>query len=82
MKIINFEKKEMIPQTKEEKKSYKKQEACHICRKEFYYDKNDENYTNRKKVKYHCHYTEKVRGAAHSKCNMQMQIIKLQKTFQ
>ena len=39
----------MIPLTKEEKKSYKKQEACHICQKEFCYDKNDENYTNRKK---------------------------------
>ena len=49
MKIINYWKKEMIPLTKEEKKSYKKQEACHICQKEFCYDKNDENYTNRKK---------------------------------
>ena len=31
MKIINYEKKEMIPLTKEENKSYKEQEACHIC---------------------------------------------------
>ena len=30
MKIINYEEKEMIPLTKEEKKSYKKQEECHI----------------------------------------------------
>ena len=29
-KIINYEEKEMIPLTKEEKKSYKKQEECHI----------------------------------------------------
>ena len=31
MKIINYEEKEMIPLTKEENKSYKKQKICHIC---------------------------------------------------
>ena len=31
MKIINYEKKEIIPLSKEENKSYKEQEACHIC---------------------------------------------------
>ena len=39
----------MIPLTKEEKKSYKNQEACHICQKEFYYDKNDEKLYSQKK---------------------------------
>ena len=38
----------MIPLTKEEKKSCKKQEAYHICQKEFCVDKDDENDTNRK----------------------------------
>ena len=47
MKIINYEKKEMIPLTKEENKSYKDQEACHICEELFCMDKDDENYTNR-----------------------------------
>ena len=31
MKIIIYEKKQMIPLTKEENKSYKEQEPCHIC---------------------------------------------------
>ena len=35
MKIINYEKKEMIPLTYEENKSYKEQEACHICKEKF-----------------------------------------------
>ena len=64
----------MIQLTKEGKNSYKKQEACHICQKEFCNDKNDENYTNRKKVKDHCHYTGKFRGAAHSKCNLNYKV--------
>ena len=69
----------MIPLTKEENKSYKNQEACHICKGKFCVDKDDENYKNRKKVKDHCHYTGKFRGAAHSKCNLNY---KVQKTFQ
>ena len=32
----------MIKLTKEEKRCYKKQEACHICQKEFCYDKDEE----------------------------------------
>ena len=35
MKIINYEEKEMIPLTKKEKESYKKQEVCHICKERF-----------------------------------------------
>ena len=66
----------MIPPTKEEKKSYKKREACHICKGKFCYDKNDEEFTNRKNVKDHCHYTEKFRAAAHSKCNLNYNVPK------
>ena len=70
MKIINYEEKEMITLTKEENKSYKEQEKCHICKEKFCMDKDDENYKNKRKVKDYCHYTGKFRGAAHSKCNL------------
>ena len=33
-KIINYEKKEMIPLTKKEEKKHNKQEVCHICKKD------------------------------------------------
>ena len=67
MKIINCEKKEMIPLTNEEKESYENQKLCHICKKEF----NNDN-----KVRDHCHYTGKYRGAAHNKCNLHYKIPK------
>ena len=33
----------MIPLTDSENKFYKEQEKCHICQKEFFYDKNEKN---------------------------------------
>ena len=71
MKIINYEKKEMIPLTNDENKSYEKQKQFHICKKEFCTNKNDENeFKIHQKVRDHCHYTGKFRGAAHSICNL------------
>ena len=67
MKIINYEKKEMMPLTDKEKESYENQKICHICKKEF----NNDN-----KVRDHCHYTGKYRGAAHNKCNLNYKISK------
>ena len=51
MKTINYEKKEIMPLTYEENKSYKEQEACHIYEEKFCVDKDDENYINRKRLK-------------------------------
>ena len=66
-KIINYEKKkEMIPLTKKEEKNHNKQKVCHICRKGFSTDDSDKKY---QKVKDHCHYTGKYRGAAYDICN-------------
>ena len=68
-KIINYEKKKMIPLTIKEKIHYNEQEICYICKKEF--DNNDEKHY---KVRDHCHYTEKYRGAAHNICNLRYKV--------
>ena len=52
------------------KKSHKKQEICYICKEKFCMDKDDKSYINKRKVKDHCHYTGKFRGAAHNICNL------------
>ena len=53
--------------TDEENEPYEKQKVCHICKKKFNTDKNDKNHH---KVRDHCHYREKFRGAAHNICNL------------
>ena len=70
-KITNCEKKKMIPLTIKEKIYHNEQEICYICKKEF--DKNDEKHY---KVRDHCHYTGKYRGAAHDICNLRYKIPK------
>ena len=42
-KIIKYEEKEMIPLTDKENKSNGKQTECHICKKEFCTNENNEN---------------------------------------
>ena len=70
-KIINYEKKKMIPLTIKEEIYHNKQKICYICKKEF--DTNDKKYY---KVKDHCHCTGKYRGAAHNICNLRCKIPK------
>ena len=43
LKIINYKEKEMLPLTDEENKSYEEQKVCHICKKNFCFDKNVDN---------------------------------------
>ena len=71
MKIINYEKKKMMPLTTEEKIYHNKQKICYICKKEF-------DISNKKhhKVRDHCHYTGKYRGAAHNICNLRYKVPK------
>ena len=70
-KIINYEKKKMIPLTTEEKIYHNKQKICYICKKEFS-NIEKKNY----KVRDHCHYTSKYRGAAHNICNLRYKVPK------
>ena len=70
-KIINYEKKDMILLTKKEEENYNNQKVCYICKKEF--DKSDKKHH---KVRDHCHYTGKYRGAAHNICNLRYKIPK------
>ena len=74
----------MISLIDEEIESYEKQKVCYICKKEFNadefdtyendknefnIDKNDKNALKLfDKVKDHCLYTGKLRGAAHNIC--------------
>ena len=70
-KIINYEKKKMIPLTTKENIYHNKQKICYVCKKEF--NNNDKkNY----KVRDHCHYTGKYRGAAHNICNLRYNVPK------
>ena len=58
----------MVPLRHVENKSYCKQKVCYICKKDFSTDGNDKK--KYYKVRDHCHYTEKYRGASHNVCNL------------
>ena len=65
--IINYEEKDIIPLTDKKSKFYEEQKECHICHKEFCYDKNEKTkFKLYQKVRDHCHYTGKFRGASFS----------------
>ena len=71
-KKLNFSAK-MKPLTKEKQCEFEKAEICWICRGKF-----DES---EKKVRDHCHFTGKYRGAAHNKCNLQFKKTKFTPVF-
>ena len=62
--ITNIPKKEIIFGEKE-KERYNEETRCWICKGEF-----DDKDKNKEKVKDHCHYTGRYRGAAHNECNL------------
>ena len=69
----------MIQLTDEENNYYKMQKVCCICKKEFSDedendddddDDNDDDNKMYQRVRDHCLYTGKFRGAAHNICNL------------
>ena len=70
-KIINYDKNDMIPLIKKEEENQNNQKVCCIYKKEF-----DMNYKKNYKVRDHCHYAGKYRGAAHNICNLRYKIPK------
>ena len=52
----------VIPLTKEENKIHREQKVCYICKKGFSTDDDNKKYF---KVRDHCYFTGKYRGAAH-----------------
>ena len=79
-RIINYEKKKIIPLTKEEKLNYNDQKVCYICKKAFdTIDTTKSSSLERKKnykVRDHCHYTGKYRGVPHNICNLKYKVPK------
>ena len=63
-----MKKKQIIPLTDKENKSYEVQKVWHICKNKFSDNDDDDDDDNKKhqKVRDHCHYTRKCRGAAHN----------------
>ena len=70
--IIVFEKRKILPLTKEELKSYQYAKVYDICGKRTLkmFAKN----RNYEKVRDHCHYTGKYGGAAYSICNLKFNV--------
>ena len=63
-----YKKPKPLKLTKQEQEEFDKAEFGHICNKELY---DDDSTGKMLKVRDHCHFTGKYRGAAHNSCNLQ-----------
>ena len=70
---LSLPKKEMIPLSSEEWKKFRESEVCWLCKGKFGEEKP--------KVRDHCHFTGKFRGAAHQSCNLKFQRPKFTPVF-
>ena len=70
--IIDFEKKKMLPLTKEELNSHQDAKVCYSCGKRIL--KKLSKSINYQKVRDHYHYAGKYRGVAHSICNIKSNV--------
>ena len=71
---LSLPKKEMFPLTNQEWKSFREAEVCWLCRKGF-------ERGNLTKVRDHCHFSGKFRGAAHASCNLKFKRPKFTPVF-
>ena len=62
----------MLPLTKNELKLHQDATECYICRKNVLI--KSANDKNCRKVRDHCHFTGKYRGAAYSICNLKFNL--------
>ena len=70
--IIDFEKEKVLLLTKEELKSYQDAKVCYVCGKRFL--KKFTNNKNYRKVRDHCTFTGKYKGAAQNICNLKFNV--------
>ena len=71
---LSLPKKKMIPLSSEEWKKFRESKVCWLCRGKF----GEKRFS---KVRDHCHYTGKFRGAAHQSCNLKFQRPKFTPVF-
>ena len=71
---LSLPNKKMFPLTDKEWKTFREAKVCWLCRKEF-------GDGNLRKVRDHCHFSGKFRGAAHSLCNFKFQRPKFTPVF-
>ena len=61
--VVDYEKKEMIQLTQEEQYKHDTRKVCFLCK---FFEDAKKNYI---KVRVHCRYTGKYKGATHKICN-------------
>ena len=71
---LSLPKKEMVPLSSEEWKKFHESEVCWLCKGKF-------GEKSLSKVRDHCHYTGKFRGAAHQSCNLKFKRPKFTPVF-
>ena len=71
--IIDFKKKKMLSLTKKELKLHQDTKLCYICGIGIL--KKLSKSINYQKVRDHCHYTGKCRGAMHNICNLKFNVL-------
>ena len=71
---LSLPNKKMFPLTDGEWKTFREAAVCWLCRKEF-------GNGNLRKVRDHCHFSGRFRGAAHSLCNFKFQRPKFTPVF-